>query len=113
MRDQLFLLDATTTNEQGVKGYCPDCAMVKGYLAFYPQVEAKLQIAVVGPKRPRAEIVSKLGEENQGAPVLLLAENSKVPASIQVSTANGIRFISDPQHIVNYLGLSYDGGMPL
>jgi len=113
MKDQLFLLSSATKNEEGVSGYCPDCALVKGYLAFYPQVEAHIDTVVVGPQRPRKEIVEKLGEENQGAPVLILADASDLPNNIETKTANGLTFIDAPQSILNYLGEKYKGGMPL
>lgn len=113
VKDHLFVLDAHSVTNNNKPGYCPDCALVQGYLGYYPEVMERIEISILPPPRPRTAIVNLLGEDNQGAPVLVLAPSSKPSAAIAVKTANGHRFINDPQTILNYLGENCGGGMSL
>jgi hypothetical protein len=112
-RDTLFMLSPYAKVEDGHPRYCPDCALVEGYLAFYPAVRTQLTVQHVGPVRPRAEIVALLGEENQGSPVLVLHPSSQPRELDAVQTANGQRFINDPKAICRYFALNLGGGLPL
>lgn len=112
-RDTLYLLDPYAKVEDGFARYCPDCAMVEGYLAFYPVVRARLQVLHVAPQRPRPEIVALLGEENQGSPVLVLHPLSQPQDASSVQTYGDKRFINDPKAICRYFALELGGGLPL
>jgi hypothetical protein len=113
-KDTLFLLDAHTVVDAGKPRYCPDTALVAGYLSFYPAIASQVEVRTVSPVRPRAAIVDLLGAENQGAPVLVLASGSKLPAPVTALEANGRRFINDPKQILAYLGATVAGaGLPL
>ena len=113
-RDILFMLHPRNVESGGKPRYCPDCALVAGYLSFYPVVERALDIRFVAPPRPRPDIVALLGETHQGAPVLILAPDSPSIAGIPFHEANGQRFIDDPKDILAYLGQRHAaGGLPL
>ncbi len=113
-RDILFLLDPQTVVAEDRARYCPDCALVAGYLSFYPGVARSLDVRYVAPPRPRPDIVALLGEAHQGAPVLILDRAAPVPAGIAVREVNGRRFIDEAKDILGYLGLRFAaGGLPL
>lgn len=112
-RDTLYLLDPHVRVEEGFARYCPDCALIEGYLAMYPQVRTQLQVLYVNPQRPRAEIVSLLGEDNQGAPVLLLHPQRERREREAVQNFHSQRFINDPPAICRYFALELGGGLPL
>ena len=112
-RDTLYLLSPYARVEEGHARYCPDCALVEGYLAFYPAVRTQLTVQHVGPTRPRQEILALLGEENQGAPVLVLHLASQPRELDAVQTYNDQRFINDPTAICRYFALNLGGGLPL
>ena len=113
-RDILFMLHPRTVETEGKPRYCPDCALVAGYLSFYPAVERALDIRFVAPPRPRPEIIALLGEANQGAPVLVLDEASPSLPGVTCKETNGQRFIDEPKDILAYLGARFPaGGLPL
>ncbi len=113
-RDILFMLYPESVKTDGKYRYCPDCAQVAGYLSFYPAVERALDIRFVAPPRPRPEIIAVLGEEHQGAPVLVLDANAPSLPGIACKEASGRRFIDDPKDILAYLGHRFPtGGLPL
>ena len=109
-QDILFLLDPESVKTEGKARYCPDCALVAGYLRFYPAVEKALSVRFVAPPRPRKEIVALLGEEHQGAPVLVLDRDSELAPGIACNEINGYRFIDDPKTILAYLGQQHSAG---
>lgn len=112
-KDTLFLLDAHNFVKAGLIRFCPACAMVNGYLHYYPKVAEQIDIITISPERPRAKIVNLIGEDNQGSPVLVLAASSKLPEGITAQQANGYQFINDERQILTYLGLTYNGGLSL
>ena len=112
-RDTLFMLDPNSLKAEVKPRFCPDCAVVAGYLSFYPAVESGLTVRFVEPSRPRLKIVALLGEDNQGAPVLVLDRDSVPAQDIACNEANGYRFINDPKAIIAYLGTKHPAaGIP-
>ena len=113
-RDILFMLYPESVKTEEKWRYCPDCALIAGYLSFYPAVERALDIRFVAPPRPRATIIALLGEDHQGAPVLVLDTDSPSIPGITYKEANGWRFIDEPKDILAYLGARHSaGGLPL
>ena len=113
-RDILFMLDPQAVVSEGKARYCPDCALVSGYLAFYPAVARALDIRFIAPPRPRPDIIAMLGEAHQGAPVLVLKPASPEVPGVTCKEANGQRFIDEPKDILAYLGARFPaGGLPL
>ena len=113
-RDILFLLDPESVNNDGKARYCPDCALVAGYLAFYPAAARALDVRYVAAPRPLPEIIALLGEAQQGAPVLILNAASTLPSGSACKNSGDHRFIDEPKDILSYLGTRIDGcGLPL
>jgi hypothetical protein len=109
-QDTLFMLDPESVKMDGKARYCPDCALIAGYLSFYPAVAGALSIQMIAAPRPRKEIVALLGEDHQGAPVLVLDRDSKPAPAIACDEINGYRFIDDPKAILAYLGQKHPAG---
>lgn len=111
-KDILFLLDPEFETK-GYRRFCPDCALVRGFLEFYPEVKASLDIRMVAPPRPRAQIVELLDEEHQGAPVLILNSGHPLPEGLHPEEVQGRIFLTDEREILLYLGLTRGVGVPL
>ncbi len=104
MRDRLYLLAAgfedPAIDSDGKGWVCPACAMVEGFLGYFPRARDQLDIIYYPFPRPRAEIVALVGEEHQGMPLLILAEPAEGP---DILRANGLGFISAEKAILRYL----------
>ncbi|MCB2181278.1 MAG: DUF3088 domain-containing protein [Desulfobulbaceae bacterium] len=108
----LFMLNPwTEANGQGPY-YCPDCGVVEGFLAYSPEIRQKIEIISVNFLRPRNEIVSQLGLENQDCPVLVLDDEATTPEGARQSMSTGKKFINDAIEICNFLGENYNGVKP-
>lgn len=111
-KDTLYLLRAGFP-DAGKAWVCPDCAMMEGYLAYYPHLRDALDIVYVDYPRPRAGLFERLGEAHQGAPTLILAnvaENAGAHGEIQ--SANGLSFLSDARPIIRYLADKHELAPP-
>lgn len=112
MKDQLYLLKPDFMDQGTGPFFCPGCAMVAGMLSFYPLLLDKLDIHYIDFQRPRQEIVSLLGADNQGMPKLIVGNDEAIPEGIKVDTANRRKFISGNVEICTYLGKKYGCGIP-
>ena len=111
-KDQLYLLP-TNFDDQGKKYYCPGCVEILGVLESYPKLKDQLEIHHVDFARPRPKLVSLLGEENQGCPVLILAQPpANPPADLKIQQANGHSFVADPREIGEYWAFAHGIGLP-
>jgi hypothetical protein len=110
MKDVLFLLSSGFTDGEGAPYYCPNCVIFEGLLHLYPELASQLIVRRVDFQRPRPEIVSLLGEENQSCPVLLINRPSQDLGGLSLKQAGTRLFIDDPQEIGNYLASAY--GIP-
>jgi hypothetical protein len=111
-RDQLYLLKPDF-HDQDKTYYCPSCAEVIGLLEFYPALKQHIEIHYLDFARPRPELVSLLGEANQGCPVLVLATAPQnLPAHLKGQQANGRAFVADPREIGAYLAHVHGIGLP-
>jgi hypothetical protein len=99
----LFLLSPGFFDGEDGPFFCPHSAALEGLLQYAPELERVLEIRRVDFKRPRPDVVDLLGEENQNTPVLIIAENQKVPAQAQVSAETGRAFILGEIAISNFL----------
>lgn len=111
MKDILFILPAGF-EEGGTAWYCRECAEVRGVLAYYPGLAEALDIRTVGFPRPRAEMVELLGEANQNAPTLIIADPARVTADVPVKTVNDQSFVDDARSIGLYLAAAYGTARP-
>jgi hypothetical protein len=75
-KDTLYLLKPSF-EKAGELRFCPDCAMMEGYLAAHPPLRDALEIVYVDYARPRAALVERLGEAHQNAPTLILASRAR------------------------------------
>ena len=114
--DQLFLLGTgfqDASRQPTTRMYfCPHCAVIEGFLGYYPALREKLQITYVDFLRPRPQIIILLGEENQSCPVLVLGEGD-VPREIaSVKIFGKHRFINDADEITAYLAATWGVAFP-
>lgn len=108
MKDILFLLAPGFIDGDGPPYYCPYCTIFEGLLHLFPNLATQLDVRRIAFSKPRAEIVSLLGSENQSCPVLVVRGEPKVPGNFK--TFGEFGFIDDPEEIGNYLSLTY--GIP-
>lgn len=88
----LFLIRANSRPDRPEGWYCPDCALVEGVLAYYPQLRAAIDVRHVDFDRPRTAIIALVGEAFQDSPCLLL-DPAVGPAEAPV--INGWRVITE------------------
>jgi hypothetical protein len=110
--DILFLLTPGFTDAardpHGTTYYCPDCAFMEGVLHYHPGLRERLEIRYVSFPRPRREIVSLVGEANQGCPNLVLDPGHHGAATASRFLRAGDRLhTDDPRVIVDYLAEQY------
>jgi hypothetical protein len=108
MKDELFLLRPGFYNVGVGPLYCGDSLPVEGLLSFFPQLRTLLEVHYLEFPRPRAPLVEALGEENQGIPVLILANEREIAdEELTPKEANGKRFFADERSIRRYLSAQY------
>ena len=98
-RDHLFLLPPGF-EDRDERQYCPECAEVWGYLAYYPALRETVEIIYQPLAHPRPGLVEKLGEGRWNCPTLVLAPNS--PDGPAVEKAQGQRYIDSARGIARY-----------
>lgn len=108
--DELFLL-APGFADPALPGrtfVCPDCTLIEGLLALYPEVARLIGVRHVPFARPRQAVVAVIGEQNQALPVLALAKGKTSP--FKTGSAGGREFISNSRGIAAELHRQY--GIP-
>lgn len=108
-RDTLFLLQAPFEDE-GAMWFCRDCATMDGALLANPHWAERIEVRRMPFPRPRQEIIALLGADNQGMPVLVIAEAAKAPEDAQ--HFEGRAFVTDPKAIARYLAATHGGAGP-
>lgn len=108
----LFLLKPGFFDGEEGPFYCPHAAAVEGMLKYIPDYEDKVEIHRIDYPRPRPGVLALLGEENQGTPVLVLAEGTAVPDSAQISESTGRAFIDNTSAIGIFLGQEFGKMVP-
>jgi hypothetical protein len=95
MKDTLYLLRPGFFNAGVGPLYCGDSLPVEGLLSFFPRLRTLLEVHYLEFPRPRAALVETLGEEHQGIPVLILADEREItdaehsPLSVRAVLAPG------------------------
>jgi hypothetical protein len=108
MKDELYLLRPGFYNVGVGPLYCGDSLPVEGLLSFFPQLRTLLNVHYLEFPRPRAALVDTLGAENQGIPVLILADEREIDdEELAPKKANGKRFFADERSIRRYLSTQY------
>ncbi len=88
----LFLIRPNSRPDRPEGWYCPDCAIVEGVLAYYPQLRQAIDIRHVDFPRPREAMIALVGADRQDCPCLLLDPAS---APLQAPVINGWSVISE------------------
>lgn len=83
--------------------YCPYSAAMEGFLKYLPEIEEEVDVRRIDFQRPREAVIALIGEENQGAPVLVLDEAAEIPPEARVYPQTGRAFIHDTMEIGNFL----------
>jgi uncharacterized protein (DUF2249 family) len=115
MKDILFLLPPEFPDPLAGPGffYCPDCAAVRGLLAYFPKLSEELDVRVVEFEKPRSQIMELLGQQHQGCPVIVIDDNRPTPKGIQVQvSSHGKRFVPGAIAIGKYLAAVYSISRP-
>jgi hypothetical protein len=109
MKDQLYLLKPGFMNAGVGPLYCGDSLPVEGLLSFFPRLRELVDVHYLDFPRPRATLVTQLGEAHQGIPVLILAGDRKIAsAEVTPQTAQGRQFFADERSIRRYLSSQYN-----
>ena len=111
-KDKLFLLRPDFMDAEEGPFYCPESAPIEGILSYYPQLREQLEVSYLDFARPRQAIIDEIGPDNQGMPVIVVAEGSRIPAGdFAPREANGKHFITGDQEICSYLSMAYSIGI--
>jgi hypothetical protein len=87
----------------GTRYFCPFSAQVIGFLTYYPELRATLDVVELPFDKPRRPLVELLGESHQAAPVLVLGGEPVAVPRVTVGEANGHRFVEKTIEILRYL----------
>lgn len=112
-KDRLYLIRPGFFHEERGPFYCPGCAEVLGLLEHYPFLKERVSLHYVDFARPRSELVTLLGTENQSCPVLILSGNLEdltLPPGHR--RANGFAFVEGAREIGEYFALVQGSGSP-
>ncbi|HCM75102.1 MAG TPA: DUF3088 domain-containing protein [Cytophagales bacterium] len=113
---KLFLLHPnftdTAVDNSGQLYFCPDCALIEGFLSYYPEVRAQLEIIYVQFSKPRQVIVDLIGEQNQGCPVLVMEKKDNSDNADHFKSAHPYLFMNTPAAIIQYLAKKFQVGLP-
>jgi hypothetical protein len=93
----LFLISSNSRPDRPEGWYCPDCALVEGVLACYPQLRAAIDVRHVAFPRPRQPIIDLVGADWQDCPCLLLDPAIEVAGAPVV---NGWRVIAENKKLL-------------
>lgn len=107
-KPQLFLLHPGYGPE--LNQFCPDCALIEGYFTYQPQLRETVEIVRISFDRPRAQLLTLLGEALQNCPALIFAEGD-LPDGVAVSPM-GRAYINDGRAISRWLGEHHNGMIP-
>ena len=110
-RDTLFLL-APGFFDNDRREYCPECAEMWGLLSYYPAIKESVNIIYQPIAKPRADIVTLLGDKNQNCPTLVLAEGSPSFDNCGIMQKSGHRFINNARDIGRYYSQRFGTAVP-
>jgi hypothetical protein len=102
MKDTLFVYRPGFTDD-GVTHFCPFSAQIMGFLTYYPQVRASLEVVELPFEKPRRPLVDLVGEAHQAAPMLVIGGPPVVVPKVTIGEANGHRFVEKTIEILRYL----------
>ena len=97
-RDTLFVLPPGFVDNDR-REFCPECAELTGFLAYFPAIRDALDVHHVDITHPRAPITALLGDGNFNAPTLVLVDGTTTPSGIPFKTANGRKYLDNMRSI--------------
>ncbi len=108
--EKLFLLKPQFQDPDypGQTFFCWHCALMEGVLKMYPQLLQKIEIHRIEWPRPRTELISEVGPENQSLPLLILGQGKD--SIHQTGSLQGRSFIANKDSILSYFSEEY--GIP-
>lgn len=101
MKDTLYFLPPGFY-DRDERQFCPECAELWGVLSWFPAIKESLDIIYVPILKPREAMAARLGDKNQNAPTLVLAEDSPSFEDCGIMTRRGERFINNARDIARY-----------
>ncbi|MEH6742619.1 DUF3088 domain-containing protein [Hyphomonas sp.] len=109
-KDDLFLLQPPFEDPAypGEIFYCWHCMLMEGLIAALPCLAEQIDIHRIAWPRPRADLVSRLGPDNQSLPVLILSDAGE--GCQGVKQHEGVHFIDNKDAILTALTLRH--GIP-
>ena len=108
MKDQLYMLRPGYFNATRGPLYCSDSIAVEGLLSFCPQLRTLIDVHYIEFPRPRAQLVSLLGENHQSIPVLILTPDRRIAdVTLKAQQINGLKILDDERLIRQYLSTQY------
>lgn len=105
-KPQLFLLNSGFG--ESADRFCPDCALVVGYLSYQPKMHEYIDIKLINFEKPRSDLVNLLGENLQNSPALVFAEGDR-PQGTLISDDTGRAYINNGRAICRWLGIQHGG----
>ena len=107
-RDRLFVLKPGYMDGQAGPFYCPGSLKLEGLLSYFPQLRHALDVQAIEFPRPRKVLVDLIGEENQGAPVLVLGGPAAAGSERAMIKQHGdVRFVNGSDNILAYLSAAH------
>lgn len=104
----LYLLPSDIHREDGGPFFCPECAMIEGYLSYFPQLRQQMMIRYIAYDKPRQPLAEIAGPENQGCPALVIAGPQRASWG---RPAGQVWLIDDPKQIMScistYVGVGH------
>ena len=107
MKDTLYVF-APGFEDNGVRWFCPYRAQVIGFLAYYPEVRATIEIVELAWPKPRHPLADVLGEPHQAAPMLVLGGPPADVPGVTLAQASGHTYVERTIEILRYLAATHD-----
>lgn len=111
MKDTLYVL-APGFDDGGTTYFCPFSAQVIGFLSYYPQVRATLDVVELDFKKPRKPLSDVLDEQHQAAPMLVLGGEAVAVPDVTIGKANGKQYVEKTKEILRYLAATRSVPLP-
>ena len=108
-RDALYVLPPGFP-DRGERQFCPECAEVWGYLAYYPAIRETLEVINQPLEHPRPGLVARLGDGQWNCPTLVLAEGS--PEGQGMKVRGGVRYIDNARDMARYWSSRFGTALP-
>lgn len=111
-RDILYLLPPEFRDAKypGQRFYCADCMFMEGILASFPDLLSRIEVRRADFPRPRTEVVTLVGEANQGLPLLIFGDNDD--DGLETGRHGDLRFAGDRLSIMKALAVRYEIPLP-